>query len=270
MSEKALASRKEYWNKCAPAIVDYYNPGSMRCCRDVVCAYYGEPCKKLVNCCKAPGCHPGPPIDLDKKTSEYAKKLAKGHGTSSVQLAKGSCDLLKYDKEMIMLKHLTEWREDLWVRHRMLGDAKLSNLDPPNFITTDHALTLVVSAIHQVTTEEHTFEILDQWIEITKLNLSMEEKLSLIPIVSMCNTHWKAKQDNLQGCREARKGTEAHKRSWPQGKDVDNNSVLVPEPTREAVMEPTLAEVLGQRHTAGKQQIKLTAKAMNADVYDRN
>ena len=167
----------------------------MRCCCNVMCAYYGEPCKKPVNCCEVPSCHPGPPVDLYKKTYEYANKLAKGHGTSSVQLAKGSCDLPKYDKEMITLtlKHLMAWREDVWVRCRMLGESKLSNLDPPNFIITDYALNLVVSAIHQATMEECTLDILDQWIETMKLNLTMEEKLSLMPIVSTCNTHWKAR-----------------------------------------------------------------------------
>src|SRR5260370_37815384 len=79
MSEKALTGWKEYWEKCAPAIVKYYNPGLMRYCHDVMCAYYGGLCEKPVHCCEAPGCHPGPPVDLYKTTYEYASKLANGH-----------------------------------------------------------------------------------------------------------------------------------------------------------------------------------------------
>ncbi len=260
LSEKALAGQREYWDCCAPAIVEYYNPGLMRCYHDIVWAYYGEPCQKPVNCCEAPGCHLGPPVDLDKKTYEYAKKLAKGNS-----------DLPKYDKEMttLRLKHLMEWREDIWVRHGTCREARISNLNPPNFIITNHALSLLTSAIHQATTEEHTLEVLDQWIETAKLDLSMEERSSLIPIVSTCNTHWKAKQDHTQGQKEGkmRKATEAHKWLWAQGKDMDD---YVFDHTREVVTEPTSAEVLGQRHAAGKWQIKLTTKAMNANVHGRD
>src|SRR5260370_20805605 len=102
----------------------------------------------------------------------------------------------------LTLKHLMAWREDIWVRCRMLGESKLSNLDPPDFIITDYALDLVVSAIHQATMEECTLDILDQWIETMKLNLTMEEKLSLMPIISTCNTHWKARRDHVQGQRD--------------------------------------------------------------------
>ena len=156
---KALMAQKEYQDRCAPVIIKYYNPGPMRCCHDVVCAYYSELCQKPVNCCEAPSCHPGPPVDLNEISYEYAKKLAKGHGTSSVQLAKEGQDLPKYGKEMvgIGLKCLREWREDMWVRHRAQGEAALSNLDPLNFIITDHVLNL------QAMTEECTLDILDHW-----------------------------------------------------------------------------------------------------------
>ncbi|KAF8342094.1 uncharacterized protein EI90DRAFT_3011644 [Cantharellus anzutake] len=266
MSEKTLAAWKEYRDGCSPVIIKYYNPGPMRCCREVVCAYYGEPCQKPANCCEAPGCHPGPPVDLDKLSSEYAKKLAKTHGTRSVQLAKENNDLPKYEREMIGigLKCLMEWREDLWARHR--GEAKLSNLDPPNFVITDHALNLLVSAIHQATSESRTLDILDQWMDISELDLSAEEKSSLIPVV--CNSYWNAKCKHSRAWKKAetKMHTEACKRPQVQVTPEDEQSGF--EPTRDPVVELMSAEVLGQRHVAGKRQIRLTAKAINADVYE--
>ena len=251
MSEKMLASWREYQDHCAPVIVKYYSPGPMRGCHNVACAYYGEHAQKLVNHCEAPSCHPGPPVDVDKKTYEYVKKLSRGHRAHSIQLAKGNCDLLKYDKEMtaLGLKHLMEWRENLWVRCRMWEESNISNLNPLNSIVTNHALNMLISAIHQATTEEHALEVLDQWMEISKVNLSTKERKSLIPIVGACNTHWK---ENIHGQKEAemRKLTEVCKQSWVPGRDIVLDTVA--EPTSTEVMEPTLAKVLGQTHTAGK------------------
>ncbi|KAF8335425.1 uncharacterized protein EI90DRAFT_3014671 [Cantharellus anzutake] len=213
MSEKMLAAQKEYRDRCPPVIIEYYNPRPMRCCREVVCSYY--------------------------VASEYAKKSPKMCGTTSVQLAKDTNDLPKYDKEMIGLglKNLMDWREDVWARRR--AEAKLSHLDPPNFIVTGQALSLLVSVIHQATMESRTLEILDQWINILELDLSDEEKLSLIPVVSACNSWWNAKRKQTKAQQkeaEMKKSTAVRKRSRVQVAQDDGDEGLVL--TREMAVEP--------------------------------
>jgi hypothetical protein len=233
-----------------------------------VCAYYSKPCQKPENCCEAPGCHPGPPADLDKITSDYVKKLEKACGMNSVQLAKDNRDLPKYEKEMlkISLECLTEWQDDIWVRRREQG--VLTNLDPLNFMVTDHVLNRLVSSFHQAITEECTLHILDQWIHIFTLNFNMEEKSSLIQVVSACNARWMSQRMQTQKRGGAKKGNEARKRTRAQVQQEDDDNGY--ESTGEPEAEPMSAGVLSGKHTAGKRQVRLTAKAMEADIHEED
>src|SRR5260221_6595461 len=117
MSDTALVAQQAYQSKCAPRFVDYFNPGDLKCHRQVACGYYGEHYHQPDECCEAPRCMPGPPDNLQSAIDCHVKKLTWSRNVNPISLPCDDRNLNKYDSDMmkIALKLLRDWREDIWL-----------------------------------------------------------------------------------------------------------------------------------------------------------
>src|SRR5260370_27998536 len=114
--QRASLQHKKLTGINAHRFVDHFNPGHLGCYHQVVCKYYGEPYHQPQQCCKAPGCSPGPPNNYQFIVDHYVKKLTQSKNINPLTLHHDNKTLEKYDGSMMKfaLRSLHNWQGDIW------------------------------------------------------------------------------------------------------------------------------------------------------------